>query len=66
MRSSGRSKKAMAERALDPLGWLQDKVEKGVEHSETSTDDAQRLDEAVRALAAAVETSAGSGDEGGD
>ena len=53
-------------RALDSLGRLQDKVDKGLEHGEISTDDAQRLDEAIQALAAAVDASAGSGDEGGD
>jgi hypothetical protein len=53
-------------KVLDSLGRLQDKVEKGVEHGEISTDDAQRLDDAIQALAAAVDASAGSGDEGGD
>jgi len=53
-------------RTLDSLGRLQDEVDKGLEHGEISTDDAQRLDEAIQALAAAVDASAGSGDQGGD
>ncbi len=55
-----------AGRVLDSLGGLQDEVDKGLEHGEISSKDAQRLDEAIKALAAAVDSSAGSGDEGGD
>ena len=53
-------------KTLDALGRLQDKVDKGLEHGEISSEDAQRLDEAIRALAAAVDASAGSGGEGDD
>ncbi len=55
-----------AGKVLDALGRLQDKVDKGLEHGEISSEDAQRLDEAIQALAAAVDGNAGSGDEGGD
>ena len=62
----GRSSEGDAGKVLDSLGRLQDKVDKGLEHGEISSEDAQRLDEAIQALAAAVDASAGSGDEGGD
>jgi serine/threonine protein kinase len=55
-----------AGKVLDALGRLQDKVDQGLEQEEISSDDAQRLDEAIRALAAAVDGSAASGDEGSD
>ena len=44
-----------AGKVLDALGRLQDKVDKGLEHGEISSEDAQRLDEAIQALAAAVD-----------
>ena len=55
-----------AGKVLDSLGGLQDKVDKGLEHGDISSEDAQRLDEAIQALAAAVDASTGSGDEGGN
>lgn len=51
-------------KVLDELGRLQDKVDNGLEHGEISTEDAQRLDEAIQALVSAVDTGGGEGDEG--
>jgi hypothetical protein len=55
-----------AGKVVDSLGRLQDKVDKGLEHGEISSEDAQRLDGAIQELASAVDASAGSGNEGGD
>jgi hypothetical protein len=39
---------------LDALGRLQDEVDKGLDEGEISSEDAQRLDDAIRALATAI------------
>ena len=51
-------------KVLDELGGLQEKVDKGLDHGEISETDAQRLDEAIQALASAVESSDDEDDEG--
>jgi eukaryotic-like serine/threonine-protein kinase len=55
-----------ATKIMDSLGRLQDKTDNGLERAEISSQDAQRLDEAINALASAIDASAGSGDEGSD
>jgi hypothetical protein len=46
-------------KALDALGRLQDKVDKGLDKGEISAEDAQRLDDAIQALATAIGASDG-------
>ena len=47
------------EKALDALGRLQDKVDKGLDKGEISAEDAQRLDDAIDTLATAIGASDG-------
>ncbi len=42
------------EKALDALGRLQDKVDKGLDKGEISAEDAQRLEDAIQPLATAI------------
>ena len=51
-------------KAMDALGRLQDKVDKGLDKGEISAEDAQRLDDAIQELATAV--SAGEDQSGGE
>ena len=52
------------EKVLEELGKLQDKVDKGLDHGEISSEDAERLDQAIQALASAVDANNQEGDEG--
>ena len=56
-------------KAMDALGGLQEKVDQGLEKDEISAEDAQRLDDAIQALATALsageDQSGGGGDGGG-
>lgn len=51
-------------KVLDELGRLQDKLDKGLDRGQIAAEDAQRLDEAIQGLAAAVDVNHEEGDEG--
>ena len=51
-----------AGKTVDALGRLQDKVDKGLEHGEIAAEDAQRLNDAIEGLAAALNANGGEGD----
>ena len=53
-------------KALDELGRLQEKVDKGLEHGEISAEDAERLDVAIKELASAVESGDDDEEDEGD
>ena len=53
-----------AEKVMDALGGLQDKVDKGLDKGEISAADAQRLNDAIQGVASAV--SAGGDQSGGE